>query len=88
MNSKPTWRTTATKEYRFFLYDRECEGLMFFADKGERDAVAAQSIKNCLDEEGWSEDVEYICCGEVTHISTCKNKEQRPEVTEDMGRMK
>ncbi|WP_396957696.1 hypothetical protein [Nitrosomonas sp.] len=53
-------------EYRFFLYDREGEGFLFFRTEEERDAAASELIPAYLDETGWIEYVEDILTGCVT----------------------
>lgn len=66
-------------EYRFFLFDPEGDGMTFFRDESERDAYAKTSINEyCVNDEGWSEDVESVCVGAVTGIATKTNIVKRP----------
>ncbi len=77
------WRKTPSLEYRFFLYDPEGDGLMFFKSAETRDAIAARSISwYCTTNDGWSEEVANVCAGEVTKSAQQANVEKRPERSE------
>lgn len=78
------WQYKPTAEYRYWLHDREGDGMMYFRDKTERDAAAKKAISQYLDSDiGWSEDVEYVAVGEVTHIVNAPNKKMRPDDLDD-----
>lgn len=65
-------------EYLFWLYDPECDGVVYYDNKDERDADAKKALQGYLDEDGWHDEVEYVSMGEVTHFAQCKNKRMRP----------
>lgn len=73
----------ATKEYRYWCFSPETDGLLFFKDKAERDRYAAAEIEACLDSEGWAEWTDQICCGEVTHLTVKTDVQQRPATQEE-----
>lgn len=77
------WNFHAERPY--FVLDPEGEGIVYFATAAERDAHAKTIIEGYLDTDGWSEAVEYIICGEVTHASTRCNIMQRPAVIDEDG---
>ena len=75
------YKTSPTPKYRFFLFDPEPEwvGLMYFKSEAERDAAAKDAINAYKDlDNGWSEEVEGLCMGEVTHVCTQTNVVNRP----------
>ena len=71
------WKGKASSEYRFFLLDPEGDGWMFFKSAEERDAHAKKIIPEYF-QDGWSEDVEFVCAGTVTHIMKKTNVILRP----------
>lgn len=80
------YKIKPTKEYRYFLNDPNGDGIVFYCNKNERDKKAASIIDSFLDEDGWNEEVEFICIGEVTKIATKTNLKIRPpeeEIGED-----
>lgn len=52
--------------YRFFMFDPEGDGLLFFRTEEERDAVADVRIQQYLADDGWLESVEDVFTGYVT----------------------
>jgi hypothetical protein len=72
------YKTHPHSEYPFWLFDPEWEGMMFFRTEEDRDAAAEDAIAGYLD-EGWSEEVEQVCCGVVTHSAQCIDKDMRPD---------
>lgn len=77
------YRNRPTPEYRFFLFDPEWEGLMFFRSEAERDAAAKEAINAYKDvDNGWSEEVERLLMGEATHVCTQTNVVKRPPAEE------
>lgn len=79
MTNNHDYRTHPTSEYRFFLFDPEWEGLMFFRSEAERDAAAKEAINAYKDvDNGWSEEVERLLMGEATHVCTKANVVERP----------
>jgi len=75
MKQDSKWYPTA--EYRFFLYDPEGDRMQYFKSLEERDAAAENAVAAYLD-DGWSEEVEQVACGEVTHFAQCLDKTMRP----------
>jgi hypothetical protein len=73
------YKTNPDPEYRFFLFDPEWEGMMFFKSEADRAAAAEDAINAYKDlDNGWSEEVERLCMGEVTHVCTQTNVVERP----------
>jgi hypothetical protein len=87
MPKERSYKIKPSAEYRFFLYDPEGDGMIFFKSEAERD----EHIKKCIrgymsDSDGWSDEVESVCAGEVTHIIKKTNIVPRPsdeEIDED-----
>ncbi len=77
---KYDFKHRSSAEYRFFLFDPEGDGIIFFRTEEERDAYAKVSIKEYCPHcgEGWSEDVESVCSGVFTHIITKTDVISRP----------
>lgn len=72
-SSKPS------SKYRFFLYDSEGEGMMYFQSKETRDEVAKEVLSNYKGPDGeWFEEIEYVSRGEVTEFPQVLNKKPRP----------
>ena len=65
---------------KYFVYCPD-NGIEFFNTVEERDAVAEIRIRNWLD-EGWSEEVEGVVAGEVTHAATKGDVVKRPDDSE------
>lgn len=78
--SKSDWQSTPTAEYRFWLWDPCGDGLMLFRTAADRDEAAAELLGDYLDSEGWAEETDDICGGEitVTHAVTQVDREERP----------
>lgn len=64
--------------HRFFFYDQEGDGFLYFSTTEERDAAAAEAIELYCD-DGWSEEVENVVAGEITHAATKCNVRTRPK---------
>lgn len=63
---KENFTRKPSPEYRFFLYDPEGNGLLFFRTEKDRDAAAGACIQMCLEGNEWHESVEDILTGYVT----------------------
>lgn len=57
------------KDYKFFVCDNASSDFYYFRTEEERDKAAKCLIGSYLG-DSWSEEVEQIICGEITH--TCK----------------
>ena len=66
-------------EFRFWLYDPEGDGMVYYRSAEDRDADAEEAISGYLDDGYWSEEVENVCVGEVTHIASEVNRVNRPD---------
>lgn len=75
---KREWRNSPSTEYRFFLYDPEGNGFMFFKTAEDRDKASVLSIGEYCD-DGWSEEVSRVCAGELTHVVHKCNVNQKPQ---------
>ena len=62
----------------YFIYDPGDNGFMTFATAEERDAFAAKTIENCLDNDEWDSEVARICVGVITGRATYVRVEHRP----------
>jgi len=71
-----------SKTHRYFVADPGNSDTYFFETEAERDAFAADLIKDCLDVDGWYESVEDIYVGEVTHLTARTNVTHRPSSKE------
>ena len=64
-------------EYRYWLYDPEGDGMVYFRTPAERDKQAARAIDAYLD-DGWADEVELVAAGELTHFAQVTDKRMRP----------
>ncbi len=64
-------------EYRYWLYDPEGDGMVYFRSAAERDKRASAVIESYLDEE-WAEEVELVAAGELTHFAQLIDRQLRP----------
>ena len=71
------YKTYPHKDYPFWLFDPEWEGMMYFRTEADRDSAAEDAIAGHLD-ECWSEEVGQVACGVVTHFAQCLDKTERP----------
>ena len=67
---------------RYFVYDPN-DGFETFSTIEARDKWAKEAIEGHLD-DGWSEDVEQVCVGEITAKATQCNVQPKPK-REDVG---
>jgi hypothetical protein len=74
----------AEKEFPFWLYDPEGDGLTFYRTGADRDRAAADAIALYLDtHDGWNEDVERVSGGLVTHHAVQVDREEKPANLDD-----
>lgn len=73
------------QDYRFWLYDPEGEGLMFFRDVIERDEAAVNAVEGYRSLDGWDEEVENVCCGTLTHVTRMLDRQDRPDDLDEDG---
>lgn len=66
-----------TPEFRFFLYDPEGDGFIYYRSAADRDADSISIIRQYLDDY-WMEEVEQVIAGEITHTCQMINKQERP----------
>ena len=64
-------------EYRYWLYDPEGDGMVYFRTPAERDKQAARAIDAYLG-DGWADEVELVAAGELTHFAQVTDKRMRP----------
>ena len=74
-------------EFRFFIYDPEGAGFMYFRSAEDRDKASDDVIQQYLD-DGWDESVEQVVAGEISHTCQQTDLRQRPsdEELDDEGR--
>lgn len=73
------WQRRPTAEHRFWLYDPEGDGMMYFDSAEKRDEEAREAMTGYDDSnDGWSEDVEFLAVGEVTATVQAVDRKERP----------
>ena len=82
--SKIDKKYNPTAEYRFFYYDGEGDGFVYFKCAKLRDACANEAIIDHL-WDTWDESVENIIVGEATGQATKVNVELRPDELDEDG---
>ena len=70
-------KSVPSEKYKYWLYDPEGCGMEYYCTIEERDNEAQEAINNYLG-DGWSEEVERVAVGVVTHSAQCLNKTMRP----------
>lgn len=75
----PDFQYCPSAEYRFFLNDPEGDGMLYFWSKERRDEYGKNAIAAYLVDDGWCEEVEWVCSGEVTGTAQVLNKVMRPD---------
>jgi hypothetical protein len=75
---------TPAKGNPWFSYDPQSDGMVFFETEKEARADAQRCVDLSLD-EFWSEDVDRICYGRVTHAATQVDRIDRPESLDEDG---
>lgn len=65
-------------EYRYWLYDPEGDGMIYFREIAERDKQAKIALDRYLDCDEWADEVELVAAGELTHFAQALDKEMRP----------
>lgn len=70
---------------RYFLYDPAGDGFQTFPTAELRDAAAKAAIGDCLEDDGWLEDVFNITVGEITGTAVKTNIQQRPAHLDENG---
>lgn len=74
----------AEKNFPFWLYDPEGDGLTFYRTGADRDKAASDAIALYLDtHDGWNEDVERVSGGLVTHHAIQVDREEKPANLDD-----
>lgn len=81
---KPDVRPKPDPEYRFWLYDPEGRGMLYYRTQEARDAAAKLAIDAYLD-DGWDDGVEWVAAGVVTHFAQVLEKLVRPPDTDENG---
>jgi hypothetical protein len=82
-NSKARhWEFSPDRPY--FVHDSEGDGFYYYATEDERDNYAKECIQGYLD-DGWSEGVESVIAGKITHHATQVDREDRPENIDQDG---
>lgn len=71
-------------EYKYFIFDPLGDGFIYYKSEKDRDKDAQDTIDSYLDET-WYEEVERVCVGEVTGISTQYSREDRPKDLDNEG---
>jgi hypothetical protein len=84
MSKKFDLRYAPHPEYRFWLHDPEGNGMTYYRTASDRDEHAKEVIAGYL-QDGWSEETEHICAGEVTHIAQVLDKTMRPDDLDEDG---
>ena len=72
------------KDYRFFYYDPNGSGFVYFKDKSLRDECANDEIQKYLD-DGWNEEVGRVVSGEITAQAAMTDVTKRDGEIDDEG---
>ncbi len=80
---KPDIRYCPSSDYRFWLYDPEGDGMVYFRSQEARDLAGQQAIEKYLG-DGWDSEVERVAAGVLTHFAQVLDKTMRP-ASEDIG---
>jgi hypothetical protein len=80
-NSDIAHKSWPDAEFRFFIYDPEGAGFMYFRSAEDRDQASEDVIQQYLD-DGWDESVEQVVAGEISHTCQQVNREERPAAEE------
>jgi hypothetical protein len=75
---------TPSSTHRFFIYDPQGWGFVYYASAEARAAAKDGIIQSYL-VDGWDEDVQQIIAGEVTRACEKINVEHRPEQVDEEG---
>jgi hypothetical protein len=76
-------RSAPHKDFRFWYYSPEGEGMTFFRTAENRDEYARKDMSGYLDGE-WAEEVEWCCAGEMTHLAQQTDRKDRPTDQEEL----
>ena len=68
----------------WFCWDSN-QGFKYFNTKEEAIKCANSWCQACLDDDRWSEEVESVRVGKITHISTQKNRIDKSDKLDDEG---
>lgn len=71
-------------KFRYFIFDPAGEDFICYRTAEERDAQVKDIISGYCD-EGWDQDVERVCVGEISGTTIQTNVEYRPEELDDQG---
>ena len=73
------------KDRLYFVLDPEGDGITYFETIEERDAFAAESVKQYIDPawNEWDENVEYVVAGIVTHRAQQVDRIDRPDALDE-----
>lgn len=77
MTTETAFKYHPDAEYRFFIYDPEGNGFIYFRSPEERNAHQDMVIQDYLD-DGWDESVEQVVAGELTHTVGQVDRTERP----------
>lgn len=73
------WQKSPNRPY--FVYDPEGDDFQYYATEQERDTAAADAIQGYLD-DCWSEEVENVIAGVLTHTAERCDVVNRPDDSE------
>lgn len=71
-----------SSDYRFFAFDPNGDGVVFFRTEKDRDIYVEEMIDYYRDEDGWSDDVTSVCVGVVTGVATAIDVQHKPPAEE------
>lgn len=71
-------------EFRFFIFDPNAGDFVCFRTAEDRDAKIDDIISTYCD-DGWEEEVEQVCIGEISGVSGKTNVQHRPEKVDEEG---
>jgi hypothetical protein len=77
-------RETPSAEFRYFIYDPQGWGFLYFKSEEDRDAASSSVIQGYCD-DGWDEEVTSVTAGEISHICSKTDVVERPEQVDEEG---
>lgn len=67
------------QQQRFFVYDPEGNGMVYYDTMAERDAAAKKAVRESLCDDVWGEWIVNIVAGVVTSSAQKYDEEMRPD---------
>lgn len=80
----PNYRNHPSAEFRFFYFDPQGDGFLYFRTTEDRDGWANDAINDYC-EETWDDEVTNVLAGELTHTTEMLWRKERPDNLDEDG---